>query len=56
MLDFKEFTKISRLGDDMNWLDHDEDHDDHDDDHDHQHKKKRNFLINFNSLIIILFF
>lgn len=45
MLDFKEFTKLSRLGDDYEFdLDHDEDHDDHDDDHDHQHKKKKKFF------------
>jgi len=39
MLDFKEFTKLSRLGDDYEFdLDHDEDHDDH------QHKKKKKFF------------
>ena len=45
MLDFKEFTKISRLGDDYEFdLDHDEDHDNHDDDHDHKYKKKKKFF------------
>ena len=39
MLDFKEFTKISRLDDDYEFdFDHDDDYDDHDDDH-HQQKK-----------------
>ena len=41
MLDFKEFTKISRLDDDYEF---DFDHDDHDDDHDHKHKKKKKFF------------
>ena len=45
MLDFKEFTKLSRLGDDYEFdLDHDEDHDNHDDDHDQKHKKKKKFF------------
>ena len=45
MLDFKEFTKLSRLGDDYEFdLDHDEDHDNHDDDHDHKYKKKKKFF------------
>ena len=45
MLDFKEFTKISRLDDDYEFdFDHDDDHDDHDDDHDHKHKKKKKFF------------
>ena len=41
MLDFKEFTKISRLDDDYEF---DFDHDDHDDDHNHKHKKKKKFF------------
>ena len=45
MLDFKEFTKISKLDDDYEFdFDHDDDHDDHDDDHDHKHKKKKKFF------------
>jgi len=45
MLDFKEFTKLSRLGDDYEFdLDHDEDHNNHDDDHDHKYKKKKKFF------------
>ena len=38
MLDFKEFTKISRLDDDYEF------DFDHDDDHDHKHKKKKKFF------------
>jgi hypothetical protein len=42
MLDFKEFSKISRLDDDYEFdFDHD---DDHDDDHDHKYKKKKKFF------------
>ena len=41
MLDFKEFTKISRLDDDYEFdFDHD---DDHDDNHNHKYKKKKFF-------------